>query len=301
MAGNRKLIEQLIAQAAAKHGVDPNALRSFVELESGFDPTTTTGSYKGLTQLSDEQFRKYGGTGNIYNPQANLNAGAVKIKALQNDFQRRHGRAPEPWELYTTHQQGVGGFAAHNADRERPAWASMASTLEGRQKGEKWAKKAIWGNLPDAAKAQYGTVENVRSGDFLDWWKGRYGRTNGGGGADAPRVETAEDGSLYTMDIDEDGAEIRNPYTPPPASPGGGGAGTNWGALIAQEEGAGQTPKDNMGLGDLVGIAKQILPKPPPAPRPQIIPARAPQPNSKVGLGSIQAILANAAKPKFGR
>ena len=47
----------------------------------------------------------------------------------------------------------------------------MLSTGEGKQKGEVWAKKAIWGNIPNDIKKQYGSVDNVTSQDFMNIWK----------------------------------------------------------------------------------------------------------------------------------
>jgi len=49
----------------------------------------------------------------------------------------------------------------------------MLATGEGQQKGEAWAKKAIWGNIPDSEKAKFGSVDNVTSRDFMALWKGK--------------------------------------------------------------------------------------------------------------------------------
>jgi uncharacterized protein (TIGR02594 family) len=77
------------------------------------------------------------------------------------------------------HQQGWGGFAQHTAQPDQPAWQSMLATAEGRQKGEDWAKQAIWGNLPASERRRFGGVENVTSGQFLDFWRQRYARAEG--------------------------------------------------------------------------------------------------------------------------
>jgi hypothetical protein len=63
----------------------------------------------------------------------------------------------------------------------------MYSTGEGQEKGPGWAKKAIWGNIPDALKARYGSVENVTSKDFMDIWKAKVegGDLPTGGGSSA--------------------------------------------------------------------------------------------------------------------
>src|SRR5882672_3696235 len=56
-------------------GIDQNMLNRIVKIESGGNPRATTGSYKGLLQLSDPEFKKYGGTGDIYDPEANMEIG----------------------------------------------------------------------------------------------------------------------------------------------------------------------------------------------------------------------------------
>jgi hypothetical protein len=56
----------------------------------------------------------------------------------------------------------------------------MASTGEGRARGEAWAKRAIWGNMTDSMKAQFpGGVNTVTSGAFVSLWAARYGRAAG--------------------------------------------------------------------------------------------------------------------------
>lgn len=169
-------IDGLIDQHAKEIGVDPSHLRAFVQIESGGNPLNVTGSYMGLGQLSPDEFKKHGGKGNILDPSENLRVTAIKMKAENEDFKRQYGRDATPGELYMIHQQGVGGAAAHAANPDQPAWQSMASTGEGRQKGAAWAKRAIWGNIPDSEKARFGSVENVTSGDFQKLWGDRIAR-----------------------------------------------------------------------------------------------------------------------------
>lgn len=172
-----------IGKAANAEGVDEGLLRTFARIESGGDPSARTGSYKGLFQLSDAEFQKYGG-GNIYDAADNARAAAKKLKAESARFEAEHGRAPTPTDLYLVHQQGEAGYAAHMANPAAPAWQNMLSTGEGRQKGERWAKQAIWGNIPDDMKEQFGSVENVTSDDFVKLWESkvnRFGGASGGG------------------------------------------------------------------------------------------------------------------------
>jgi hypothetical protein len=53
----------------------------------------------------------------------------------------------------------------------------MFKTGEGQQKGAGWAKKAIWGNVPDDMKSQFGSVDNVTSQDFLNLWQHKVERS----------------------------------------------------------------------------------------------------------------------------
>jgi hypothetical protein len=174
-------VEAAVGEAAERHGFDPGWLKAYTAIESSGDPAKRTGRYKGLLMLSDEQFKEHGGTGNIYDPRANADAGAAKLRIQFDAFQSKYGRPPEAHELYLVHQQGEGGFAAHQSKPDAPAWQNMAGTAEGRQKGEGWAKKAIWGNIPDAQKAQFGSVDNVTSADFMKLWLARVERGLGGG------------------------------------------------------------------------------------------------------------------------
>lgn len=173
-------IDTTIETAARQHGVDSDLLRTFARIESGGRPDARTGSYKGLFQLSDDEFTRHGGSGDIFDPVANTNAAAIKLKAESADFARRYGHQPSAAELYMVHQQGVGGADRHFHNPDDLAWKNMAATAEGREKGERWAKRAIWGNVPDDMKARFGSVDNITSRDFLEMWKGKVERLGGG-------------------------------------------------------------------------------------------------------------------------
>jgi hypothetical protein len=168
-----------IDDAASDNGIDADYLRRTMQIESGGNPRAVTGSYKGLFQLSNSEFNKYGG-GNIFNPIDNAGAAARKTAAETANFQDKYGRGPTPTELYMIHQQGAAGFAAHTANPDAPAWENMASTGEGKQKGDGWARQAIWGNIPDQYKAQFGNVNNVTSRDFMNMWRNQFEGTNPG-------------------------------------------------------------------------------------------------------------------------
>lgn len=164
--------DALVEQIAARNGVDPQTLRRFIQIESGGDPTNTTGSYKGLLQLSENEFRKHGGQGSIYDPEQNLSAGASKLASESATFAQKYGRAPTAAELYMIHQQGWGGFQAHMDNPDQPAWMSMAATGEGRAKGEKWAKLAISGNMPETWRKEV-SPDAITSREFLARWNSK--------------------------------------------------------------------------------------------------------------------------------
>jgi Transglycosylase SLT domain len=165
--------DDLIDKHANRVGIDPNWMRKIMKVESGGDPRNVTGSYKGLFQLSNREFRAGGGSGDILDPEQNTMAAANKLAREKVQFKEKYGRDPKLADLYMIHQQGEGGYQAHVSNPEQPAWQNMWSTGEGKQKGEAWAKRAIWGNIPDAAKKRFGSVENVSSKDFLDLWSNK--------------------------------------------------------------------------------------------------------------------------------
>lgn len=164
-------VNSAVDKAAAANGLDPAMMRRFAQIESGGRPGIATGSYKGLFQMSDAEFAKYGG-GNIWSAEDNANAAARKIKVEAAAFKAKYGRDPTATDLYMQHQQGVAGYAAHMANPNAPAWQNMLSTAEGKEKGEAWAKAAIWGNIPADIKAQFpGGVDTVTSAAFVNVWR----------------------------------------------------------------------------------------------------------------------------------
>lgn len=155
----------MLEQTAKQHGLDPKVFARIAHIESGGDPRAVTGSYQGLFQLR----------GGSFDPAENARAGAAKLSNESRAFEARYGRAPTPIELYMIHQQGPGGYAAHAANPDAPAWQNMASTGEGRQKGAGWARQAIWGNVPTQYRSQFGSVDNITSRQFVEMWKRKMG------------------------------------------------------------------------------------------------------------------------------
>jgi hypothetical protein len=52
----------------------------------------------------------------------------------------------------------------------------MCATDEGKQKGEKWCKRAIWANTLPEVRHVLKSVENLTSGAFVKMWKDQVGR-----------------------------------------------------------------------------------------------------------------------------
>jgi hypothetical protein len=175
-------LEAAIHRAAERYGMPIATLRAFAVIESSGNPRASTGKYHGVYQLSHSEFRKYGGRGNIFDLHENTDVAARKLRSESDAFARAYGRAPGANELYMIHQQGVAGAARHLANPEAPAWQNMFLTGEGRQKGAKWARLAIWGNVPTDQRGQFpGGVDSITSRQFMEMWARKMTRFGGAG------------------------------------------------------------------------------------------------------------------------
>ena len=161
-----------IRRAAEAFGLDFNFMKTVAKIESDFDPKQRTGSYIGLFQLNKYEFKKYG-SGEITNPRDNAVAAAYKFVNEATLFEWETHKRPTFSDLYLIHQQGWQGAAEHVAEPERIAWKSMCATDEGREKGERWCKRAIWGNTLPAIKKVWKSVEKLPSGEFVSMWRQR--------------------------------------------------------------------------------------------------------------------------------
>lgn len=153
-------------------GFDFTFMKTVAKIESGFNPKQRTGSYIGLFQLSKNEFEMYG-AGDILVPRDNTVAAALKFMTEAILFEMFTHRKPTLNDLYLIHQQGVDGAAEHVSHPNRLAWRSMCATDEGKEKGEKWCKRAIWGNTLPAVKRIWKNVNNVTSGAFVAMWQQR--------------------------------------------------------------------------------------------------------------------------------
>jgi hypothetical protein len=161
-----------IRRAALLYGIDLPMMLSIAKVESDFNPRVRTGSYKGLFQLSDFEFDKYG-DGSIWDARDNARAAAHMFLVQAEKFKSALGHFPDYAERYMVHQQGIEGAIEHYEHPERVAWQSMCATSEGLLKGEHWCKRCIWGNLLPQWKHFFGSVEKISSGDFVNVWTGR--------------------------------------------------------------------------------------------------------------------------------
>ena len=165
-----------IEQAAKLFDVDVQMMKAFAEIESSYNPKARTGKYKCLFQLSDSEFAKYW-QGDIYDIRDCAIAAARKFATEAAEFEKDIGREATAAELYCIHQQGYQGCSFHHAAPQQLAWKNMYLTAEGQEKGEKWARKAIWGNVPwDIKNKIKGGVEALTSGEFIALWTERVNR-----------------------------------------------------------------------------------------------------------------------------
>jgi hypothetical protein len=153
-------------------GMDFTFMKAIAKIESNFNPKARTGSYIGLYQLSKYEFAKHG-SGDIWDSRDNAVAAALKTMTEAVLFEMYHRRKPTLFDLYLVHQQGIEGATEHLSKPNRLAWRSMCATDEGKQKGEKWCKLAIWGNTLPALKKTWKSVNKVTSAAFVEMWQER--------------------------------------------------------------------------------------------------------------------------------
>ena len=161
-----------IRRVSDAFGLDFVFMRAVAKIESDFDPKQRTGSYIGLFQLSEHEFGKYG-SGNITDPRDNAVAAAYKFAVEAKLFELDTRKKATLSDIYLVHQQGMQGAAEHVSHPERIAWESMCATDEGREKGEKWCKRAIWGNTLPTIKHIWKSVTKLTSGAFVGMWQQR--------------------------------------------------------------------------------------------------------------------------------
>ena len=161
-----------VRRAALIFGLDATFMEAVVKIESDFNPKDRTGSYIGLFQLSKYEFNRYG-SGEITDARDNAIAGVYKFAVAAKIFELQTHEKATPAYLYLIHQQGTQGAAEHVGHPERLAWESMCATEEGKSKGERWCKRAIWQNTLPEVKKLWGSVEKLTSAGFVGMWRER--------------------------------------------------------------------------------------------------------------------------------
>ena len=161
-----------VRRAARAFGLDVIFMEAVAKIESDFNPKGRTGSYIGLFQLSKHEFDLYG-SGEITDARDNATAGAYKFAVAGIQFELQTHKKPTLADLYLIHQQGTQGAAEHVGHPDRIAWESMCATEEGKSKGERWCKRAIWQNTLPEIKKLWGSVEKLTSAGFVEMWRDR--------------------------------------------------------------------------------------------------------------------------------
>jgi hypothetical protein len=159
-----------IKRASDAFGLDFNFMKAVAKVESDFDPKQRTGSYIGLFQLSKDEFAQYG-SGDILDARDNAIAAAYKFATAALLFELSTHKKATFSDLYLIHQQGTRGAEEHVNHPDRIAWKSMCATDEGKEKGEKWCKRAIWENTLPEVKHVWKSVDNLTSGVFVQMWQ----------------------------------------------------------------------------------------------------------------------------------
>src|ERR1700753_4008678 len=98
-------------------------------------------------------------------------AAAHKLLSAAALFEIMTQKKPTFSDLYLIHQQGWEGAAQHISRPQRIAWKSMCATQEGSAKGERWCKRAIWGNTLPAVKREWKSVDRLTSGAVVAMWR----------------------------------------------------------------------------------------------------------------------------------
>ena len=140
-----------IKRVSDAFGLDFNFMKAVAKIKSGFDPKQRTGSYIGLFQLSKYEFGKFG-SGDILNPRDNAVAAAYKMITEGILFGWVTHRKPDLERSLSDSSTGLGRRRRTPQPTRSHRLKSMCATGEGREKGEKWCRRAIWGNMLPAVK-----------------------------------------------------------------------------------------------------------------------------------------------------
>lgn len=100
-------INELVEEAAQKHGVDPMLVHSVIKAESNYNPAAVSPvGARGLMQLMPATARQLG-VHNSFNPKENIEGGVKYLKYLQEKFQ-------DPALALAAYNAGEGAVAKYN-------------------------------------------------------------------------------------------------------------------------------------------------------------------------------------------
>ena len=158
-------VQQIIRDAAARYGVDPEYALRTAQIESSLNPAAHNASgAAGLYQFIPSTWAMYG-RGNPNDPAASADAAMRFARDNSRRFQRVFGRAPTAGEMYLMHQQGAEGATKLLQNPNAPA-----AELVGPQ-----------------AVAQNGGRPGMTAAEFANLWVSKFGS----GGEPAAQANTA--------------------------------------------------------------------------------------------------------------
>jgi hypothetical protein len=161
-------IDALIADYAARYGLDPATMQRIAYRESKHDPyaRNKTSSAGGVYQFIDKTWSQYGNGRDKFDPEANIDAGMRFTVANRDVLRKALGRDPTGGELYLAHQQGAKGAIDLLRNPRLPAEAVVGA---------------------DAVRLNAGQP-GVPAGAFADRWTRDFDRlpTSVAGGAGRP-------------------------------------------------------------------------------------------------------------------
>lgn len=100
-------LEEIVVDAANRHGVDPDLVHSVIKAESNYNPVAvSTAGARGLMQLMPATARQLG-VHNAFNPKDNIEGGVKYLRYLQDKFQ-------DPALALAAYNAGEGAVARYN-------------------------------------------------------------------------------------------------------------------------------------------------------------------------------------------
>jgi Transglycosylase SLT domain len=173
-------VRDVIAAAAARHGVSPHAMLKVAQIESGFNPSAKnkTSSAGGLYQQTDDNAVQYA-VMDRFNAIQSADGAARFMRDNTNYLMKKLNRAPTVGELYLAHQQGPGGAARLLSNPN----ASAVSVV---------GRKAVLLN---------GGTEDMTAGQFAKLWTDKAGNADAGPGfGPMPQVDFTPDTVTHGRD-----------------------------------------------------------------------------------------------------